>query len=553
MYNISRLIKSNRRQKRETKMETIDKNKIGLMFKNQNDLFSKMEMNQDLSISDTAELESIMDTFNNLIDIDLQNKLDEFEHNKIVKDIIEVDIPDILKDKELENLNLSANNIIKQLRLKYYNGSFYKPYRNKKNLYEVLEIDSDEWNEKVGVVLLDLKTEKHKETIIEKIKIFSKAEPFFPKKEEIVVLNGIYNYKTKILKPFNKDSFITKFIPYDYEDGVYDEKLDIFMNQLFPSKEVRQMVEEFLASVVIDRNQKIHKGLILIGEGGNGKSTLFKMIENFYGNNKISYLSISKLDKQFGLENLMGKWLNISDDTSIKPIQDAEIIKSLIGDGKIQIDIKYQKPINWKCDAKFLAASNKELTVSGESGLALKRRLSYIKMDQTFLKKGISDPFMLEKITTNKAMTYLLNLIIEGAKRILSNGFDLTEVQEVINYTNDSLDSHNNGKLFIKEEYDNLLRDNFVLADALYDHYKVWCTNEGISNAYVKTKSNLFKDIKNTKNMYRFRSKLFKTDNNPNPNVYIFKGNKPEVDVLCSDIEQEQYNKVMSEREKLEW
>ncbi len=456
-------------------------------------------------------------------------------------------ISDGLINKKDGEITATANNLVRELNLKHYNGGFYLPYKDMNNLYEMIRPNSDKWQDVIEFQLEKLSTDRNSRILLNRMRNNSRTEPYISQRYEVVFQNGIYNFNTGTLNQFPPNSFIDNFLPHDFMLNAYDRPLDNFLNDLFPNKEVRDLVMEFLATVLIDRKQEIHKGLLLVGSGGNGKSTFFKLLKVFFGDNKLSHLSINNLDKQFGLESLIGKSLNISDDVSIKPIKDADKLKSLTTGGTIQIDIKNKKPIDWSSECKFLGAGNQTVSVQGESGDALKRRFIFIEMKKNF-KDITNDPLILDKITTPNAINYLSTLIIQGALRVLNNGFKLTEVQSVIDYTDDALESHNTSKLFIKNELDNLNSNHkgYFTADELFEKYKWFCDKENVS--FSKTKTNFFKDIKTMKIIHSFRSKLFKTVDNVNPHIYILRDNH-----ITSPIRIDMREKIIQERKKAGW
>ncbi len=456
-------------------------------------------------------------------------------------------ISDGLMNKKDGEITATAGNLVKELNLKHYNASFYLPYKDINNLYETIRPGSDKWQDLIEFQLEKLSTDRNGRILLNRMRNNSRALPYISQRYEIVFQNGIYNFNTGTLNQFPNDSFIDNFLPHDFMVNSYDKVLDNFLNDLFPDKEIRDLVMEFLATVLIDRKQEIHKGLLLVGTGGNGKSTFFKLLKVFFGDNKLSHLSINNLDKQFGLESLIGKSLNISDDVSIKPIKDADKLKSLTTGGTIQIDIKNKTPIDWSSECKFLGAGNQTISVQGESGEALKRRFMFIEMKKNF-KDITNDPLILDKITTPNAINYLSTLIIQGALRVLNNGFKLTEVQSVIDYTNKSIEIHSPSKRFINNELYNL-NDNskgYFTGDELFERYKIFCERENQKN--TKTRTNFLIELESMEITNVFRSRVFRTIDNSRPWIVLLKDNH-----ITSPIRIDLKEKIIQQRKKAGW
>ncbi len=159
----------------------------------------------------------------------------------------------------------TSRNIINKYDLRYFNSSFFKPYKNSNSLYEPFKEGTPVWQSTIDYaftviakshhdnVLTRMREESRVNTIIDK---YSNSSFLLTKtnRNEMVFANGILNLETNTLRNFPENCFIEKFIPHNYIDNAYDETLEKFLNQLFPDKAHRDLFLEFVASVIIDRN-----------------------------------------------------------------------------------------------------------------------------------------------------------------------------------------------------------------------------------------------------------------------------------------------------------
>ena len=108
-----------------------------------------------------------------------------------------------------------------------------------------------------------------------------------------------------------------------------------------PQKPLKELVEEEIQKELDKKKQQqigyvfycdfyIDNFLVIAGGGRNGKTTLFGILESFYGKENISGVSLQDLNyRPFALHKLYGKMANISDDLSAKAVRDSGIIKKI--------------------------------------------------------------------------------------------------------------------------------------------------------------------------------------------------------------------------------
>ncbi len=156
---------------------------------------------------------------------------------------------------------------------------------------------------------------------------------------------------------------------------------------------------------------------------------------------------------------------------------------------------------------------------------------------------------MLRDITTPNAMNYLITLIVAAAKRIFNNGFKLTQTKQIVEYTNEALESHDTVKIFIKHNLEtwNKISQGFIHAQELFNQYRDFCKDENVT--FEKTRNNFFIALKSNNNLTKIRSRSFKTPFIDNPTVYIFKG----TDMSKISVGSEEREVMRITRKKVGW
>lgn len=102
--------------------------------------------------------------------------------------------------------------------------------------------------------------------------------------------NGVIDFKERKHRPGQPDDYISKctnidYIPITSNETVIVQRVNTFMEELFPNKELRKYMWEHLASVLVGTldNQTFN---IYLGPGRNGKSCLVDLMSAVLGNYK---------------------------------------------------------------------------------------------------------------------------------------------------------------------------------------------------------------------------------------------------------------------------
>ncbi|HMI78947.1 MAG TPA: DUF5906 domain-containing protein, partial [Ferruginibacter sp.] len=139
----------------------------------------------------------------------------------------------------------------------------------------------------------------------------------------INLLNGTFEITPEYQKLRNPSSndFLTYQLPFAYDPDATAPIFKKFLEEVLPDPEVRMVLAEYIACVFIDpRDLKLEKVLILLGQGANGKSVFFEVIQNLYGKENVSSFSLSSLTNEtenYRIE-IADKLLNYASEISTK-------------------------------------------------------------------------------------------------------------------------------------------------------------------------------------------------------------------------------------------
>ena len=290
----------------------------------------------------------------------------------------------------------------------------------------------------------------------------------------IAFRNGIYDIINDAFIPFSPEHIITNKIEWDYNPDAYYELTDNVLNKLAcQDKEIRALLEECIGYTFFRRNE-LGKFFILTGEGSNGKSTFLAMIKTILGDINTSALDLKELSERFKTAELFGKLANIGDDIGDDFVTNTGVLKKLVTGDRLNVERKGQNPFDFNNYSKLLFSANSIPRMGkGKDTAAILRRIIIIPFNARFTKDDADyDPFIKYKLTSQQSIEYLIQLGIQGLKRILINQ-QFTESTKVKKEIEEYEESNNPIILFFKETPITDIQRNTT--NSVYTMYQEFC------------------------------------------------------------------------------
>ena len=321
------------------------------------------------------------------------------------------------------------------------------------------------------------------------------------KSEDIKINPYIVNLKNTRLDirtgqclEFTPDVIEFDRIPVIYNPSAYCSDLDKMLNRVFlGDREVINLFEEMVGYCLL-KTSRYHKAFILIGPGSNGKSTILDMIEEFLGPRNYSSLPLEKVTDRFNMAELENRLANIGDDIDNIAIKDSGTLKKMISGESITVERKGERPFKLKPYATHIYSAN-SIPRSFDKSEGFYRRWLMVPFDAKFSADDPDyDPLIFDKITSDNGLSYLLNVAIRGASRLIKRGY-FTEPQSVKDALNRYKTDNSTALTWIDDE--GLDIDYFLNnpTDQLYSDFTDWCKLSGIKSSNVTGKKTFFKEI----------------------------------------------------------
>lgn len=283
-------------------------------------------------------------------------------------------------------------------------------------------------------------------------------------------------------------------IPVTYDPSAYCADLDKMLNRVFcGDREVINLFEEMLGAVLLKHN-RYQKAFLFCGKGSNGKSTIIDLLMTFLGAGNYSTLSLEEVTGRFNRILLEHKLANFGDDIDNIIIKDTGVLKKMIAGNAIMVEDKGEKGYTAELYATHIYSAN-EIPRSIDKTYGFYRRWIIIPFNASFsVDDEDYDPMIADKITAPVALSYLLNIGIRGAQRLMKRG-SFTEPQSV----RDALDAYKaDNSTVLSWIEDRELNEDYFLdkpRDVLYSEFSDWCKVSGIKSANVTGKKTFFKEV----------------------------------------------------------
>ena len=291
----------------------------------------------------------------------------------------------------------------------------------------------------------------------------------------VAVNNGIFDYKSKTLQPFDPSCIFLSKVATDYNpsacpvyisepDGsIWD--VDSWMNSLSSDPAIVAFLWQILSAVI---RPFVNWGTMIwfyAESGNNGKGTLMQLMRNLLGSAAIS-VTLSQFSDRFGLGHLIGKTAVLADEINAgDKLNKLANLKAAITSDLMQIEQKFKNIIEYRFHGLLVFCVNDRPQIIDKSG-SFARRLTIVPFGQCFTgreKKYIKHDFLARKDVLEYVLFKILNTDFYE--------FDIPEA--CINAREEFLDFNDPIREFCKEILP-LISWQFAPFQFLYDLYRAW-------------------------------------------------------------------------------
>lgn len=273
---------------------------------------------------------------------------------------------------------------------------------------------------------------RRKADIVNKIKDrrFTPLEVFDADINWLHVDNGWLDLESGNFEPHSPNRFSFHKLPVKFDPRAWCPDFVRFLMQVLMRDDVKPFIK--MLGYILMRSAVYETGLIMVGEGRNGKSTLQTVIERWVGSGAVGHVSLQPLsDDRFAPAGLDGKMVNLVDDLDVENmVKNTSYIKTLISGKPLRAQKKYGQPYDFQNHAVFIIATNRIPDVKDKSYAWLRRWL-VIEFTRVFEGHEV-DPHLVDKLTTAIDLSGILNLALMGLRWLKEDGgFKETDMEEL--------------------------------------------------------------------------------------------------------------------------
>ncbi|MFD2446691.1 phage/plasmid primase, P4 family [Bacillus sp. CGMCC 1.16607] len=292
----------------------------------------------------------------------------------------------------------------------------------------------------------------------------------------INVKNGLLDWRTGELNPHDPNIFTTIQLPVEYNPAAQCPNINHFLQTTVPIDTIPMLLEWFGYSMI--PSTRFQKALMLTGSGNNGKSIFIDLFQRFLGTDNLSNIPLQDLEhNRFKLAQLYGKLANVFADIPATALDKSSIFKTVVTGDRVSAEFKGRDSFDFKPFSRLLFSAN-ELPRSSDLTHGFFRRWLIVPFPHKFGEGGKpADINLLDKVTTKEELSGLLNLAIEGLRR-LDKQKSFTVNETTTKATEDYKKEIDNVATFLDEMC--IIGENqFVEKQKIYNAYDRWCFDSG--------------------------------------------------------------------------
>lgn len=295
----------------------------------------------------------------------------------------------------------------------------------------------------------------------------------------VAVGNGMFNLLTGELEGHDPRFIVTEKIDTDYVEDSYDPSLhggrtySKMCAELANYSPDRVQLAKQISKSIVTGHAPTPALFIIVGQGGDGKSTFFQMLVNAIGQSNCGFVNFEELSAPDKMAETINKKLVLGMDNNVNEyIKKTALLKSVASREYITHSRKFERAVSVRFSGAFVQLCN-EMPRFAETGDSMQRRIVCFHAQHSHYKMGTEDTSIATLIEAKEFREHVLHEVLNEEKTPFYRDFNDADFELV----RSTLDNEDLLAQFVRElESMGALSESneYVPASHLYAAYREW-------------------------------------------------------------------------------
>ncbi len=314
-------------------------------------------------------------------------------------------------------------------------------------------------------------------------------EPANPQPDAINTQNGMLDWQTGRLRDHDPDDKSTVQLGAAWMPGAACPVVEAWLREVLPQDLLEPVgnspgfIWEVLGYLCYSGNP-LHKALLLLGAGRNGKGTLLRLVTALLGQANVSAVPLHSLvDNRFRVAELEGRLANIAGDLDSTWLESTALFKAITGGDSVTAERKYGAPFDFSPFAVPVYSAN-AVWGTPDTSLGYMSRWVVIPFPNNF--DGVEDRGLDAALSTPAELEGVLARAVQGLRVVLAAG-NFTEPPSVVEAFARFRDESDPVSAFMRETTE-IAGGWFIPRARIWDIYLAWVSDSGSKSKLARSK-----------------------------------------------------------------
>lgn len=242
----------------------------------------------------------------------------------------------------------------------------------------------------------------------------SSSDAFCCENGEVVLNAGCW-----VLEPHRRESYMTTRLPVSYDPDARAPRFEQFLNEVLPDDPESQTALLEMIGYSLMPHCRYERFILMIGEGSNGKSIIFRVLEMLLGKDNCAGVQPAQFGNEFYRAMLNNKLANVVTEIPVGVALD-DSLKAIVSGEPIAVSHKYQPTFVMHPFATCWFGTN-QFPQNRDFSDGIYRRALMLRFKQTFKPElGNCDPDLRNKL--ERELPGILNMALTAYGEAVKRG-----------------------------------------------------------------------------------------------------------------------------------